>query len=452
MRKVLLFVLMTLWMGVYAVTPVRTRVTISNQSTGHVFFQPEDTVGFNKLGPGETILTPNLKAPQYYRFIDKKSNYYSLYLQPGMDLKLNYNDGELSFEGNGAEVNRFLKENVFNGRAPQGIQSYTPEWERYNEDRLKELYGKLDASGFPAEFVAIHKQYLAFTYLNQRLYAQMQKMFGRDVKLDDHYYDFLKDIYFEDENVLYTPKWFSIMNTALEGMEKNGFIPVSDMHYMRNYAARIPQEKLRSFYLVELLRFTLKKGYSDDFMAYLEDVKPLITDKETQAELPGLIQLYEQAREKNKHILRGMKMPDFVAHTVSGKEYKLSDFKGKAILVLDFWFTGCIPCKAEMPYFDSLAEEMKGYPIQFISVSLDTGDQLMALWKKMIQEKEGKSPVLNVNLPNGFKSDYAAHMNIHSVPRIVLVDKEGNIVDAYAKRPSDPKLKQQINTLLGVEK
>lgn len=39
-------------------------------------------------------------------------------------------------------------------------------------------------------------------------------------------------------------------------------------------------------------------------------------------------------------------------------------------------------------------------------------------------------------------------MNIRSVPRVVLVDKDGRIVDAYAKRPSDPKLKLQLEKLM----
>jgi len=41
--------------------------------------------------------------------------------------------------------------------------------------------------------------------------------------------------------------------------------------------------------------------------------------------------------------------PEFKAVDINGKEYSSADFKGK-IQVLDFWFTGCIPCRAEMLY------------------------------------------------------------------------------------------------------
>lgn len=453
MKRKISFILVVLLIGTLTTIHAQTRITVENRSGESVYLQPEDTIGFNKLGDGVTVVNMQLKEPRYYKFIGKQSAYLTLFVQPGNVMKIVYDGSSLKFIGDNADINTFLQKNNYICPTPEGVTAYSPEWIRHNESLLKGLYDQLDHSGFSPEFIAIHKQYLYFIYLNQRLNGpQMLKVFGHDdnIKLADDYYDFLKDLKFEDENIIYLPKWFTVINAAFEEMEKQGFIPVSNAHYMKNYASKITNEKLRSYYLIELLNLTLKKGYSDDFMSYLEDVKSLITDETALTKLPGLIELYNKARENNKSILRGMPMPDFTANTVAGKDYKLSDFKGK-ILVLDFWFTGCIPCKAEMPFFDKLAEEFQGQSVQFISISLDMGDQLMSLWKKMMAEKDDKGPVLNVNLPGGFKSEFAAKMNIRSVPRIVLVDKEGNIVDAYAKRPSDPKLKQQIENLLGAE-
>lgn len=131
---------------------------------------------------------------------------------------------------------------------------------------------------------------------------------------------------------------------------------------------------------------------------------------------------------------------------LDGKE-SISDFKGK-LTIIDFLSTGCIPCKAEVPYFEKLAKEMEGKDVQFLSVSLDTGDELMAEWEKVMKAKPADSRVLGLNLPGGFNSDFLPKLLIKSVPRIMLLDKEGKIIDAYAKRPSDPKLKQQIEALL----
>lgn len=452
MKRNILFVFAVLYMGIIATVHAQTRITVENTSGEAVYLQPEDSTGFNKLEERVTMMNIDLREPKYYKLVTKSGNYYSLFVQPGNVMKVVYDGSKPKFSGDNTAENQFMLNNGYICPSPEGVVQYSSDWAVYNENLLKELFDKLDQSGLSAEFIAIHKEYLNFVFLNQRLNGpQMMKMFGHaNIELADNYYDFLKELSFDDENILYVPKWFPVVNAALETMEKQGLIPVSNAHFMKYYASKISNDKLRSRYLVELLKITLKKGYSDDFTTYLEDVKPLITDEAALAELPELVELYNQARENNKAILRGMPMPDFAANTVDGKEYKLSDFKGK-ILVLDFWFTGCIPCKAEMPFFDKLAEELKGQPVQFISVSLDTGDQLMALWKKMMAGKDDQDPVLNVNLPNGFKSEFAVKMNIRSVPRIVLVDKEGNIVDAYAKRPSDLKLKQQIEGLLGAE-
>ena len=146
-------------------------------------------------------------------------------------------------------------------------------------------------------------------------------------------------------------------------------------------------------------------------------------------------------------VARGKQIPEFTANTLSGKEYSISDFKGK-LTVIDFWYTGCIPCKAEVPYFEKLAKELDGKDVQFISVSLDTGDELIAEWKKVMKAKPADSRVLGLNLPDGFNSDLLPKLQINKVPRIMLIDKEGKIIDSYAKRPSDPKLKQQIEALL----
>ncbi|HAC23205.1 MAG TPA: TlpA family protein disulfide reductase, partial [Porphyromonadaceae bacterium] len=74
------------------------------------------------------------------------------------------------------------------------------------------------------------------------------------------------------------------------------------------------------------------------------------------------------------------------------------------------------------------------------------GDVLMDGWRKFIATKGNET--LNVNLPGGFTSQECKNYLVRGVPRIVIVDKEGKIVDAYAKRPSDPKLKKQLVELL----
>lgn len=435
-----------------AVAPVGAQVgtvyvTIENKSEDNVYFQPEDTTGFHKILPGTTVLRPMVDGSCYYRFVDANSGYHPLYVEPGDTLGILYEDGNLTCTGTKADVQNFLEENPYIANAPASVKPYSGEWVRYNEGRLRELYDRMERAGLPANFVAVHKEYLRFVFLKQRLNVRFMNMFGHGVELEEGHYDFLKTLTFGDSLVLRLPKWFPVMRDAMEEMEKQGYLDISSVHYLPLYAARITDGRLRSRFLVEMLKFILEKGGSDDFTAYVADVRPLLTDARAKKELADVERQYADMREQNKMLLRGMEMPDFTAQTLGGESYTLSGMKGK-VVVIDFWFTGCIPCRAEMPYFDRLAEEFQGRPVQFMSVSLDTGDQLMETWRKMVAERDGKSPVLNLNLPGGFRSDFTSRMNIRSVPRVVLVDQEGRIVDAYAKRPSDPKLKLQLEELM----
>ena len=210
---------------------------------------------------------------------------------------------------------------------------------------------------------------------------------------------------------------------------------------MEIYVKKIEDEKVRSLFLVKLLDHVLQKGYSDDL-----PLKPRHHHFEHRnRKTPSLEARYRASREAHKTILRGEMAPEFKAVDINGKEYSSADFKGK-IQVLDFWFTGCIPCRAEMPYMEKLADDMQGENIVFIAMSVDTGDELMALWREMVKDKIGAE--LQLNLPGGLKSDLVKKYLIHGVPRIVIVDKEGKIVDANAKRPSDPKLRMLLERLI----
>ncbi len=75
---------------------------------------------------------------------------------------------------------------------------------------------------------------------------------------------------------------------------------VSATHYLPIYAERITDEKLRSRFLVEMLRFTLRKGFSDDFNVYVDDVRPLITDRKALDDLAEIEKQYLTLREKTK--------------------------------------------------------------------------------------------------------------------------------------------------------
>ena len=117
--------------------------------------------------------------------------------------------------------------------------------------------------------------------------------------------------------------------------------------------------------------------------------------------------------------------PDFTVVDASGKEFKLSDFRGKPTVV-NFWASWCGPCKSEMPDFDAVYQEM-GDEIHFLMVNMtDGGRETIAIAKQFIADSGYTFPVY-------YDTQYSAAIayGVSSLPATYFFDAEGYGV-AYA--------------------
>lgn len=72
-------------------------------------------------------------------------------------------------------------------------------------------------------------------------------------------------------------------------------------------------------------------------------------------------------------IEKGNLAPDITLQTADGKDVKLSDYRGKKV-ILNFWATWCPPCKAEMPHMEEFYKENQDKGITVLAVNLTTGE------------------------------------------------------------------------------
>lgn len=420
----------------------------------NIYFQSEsDTIhGYQEVKPGETV-TLRLEQPAYYSYMASDNHSYTLFVTPGSASRIVEKGGEVTFEGENAEINRFINEHPSFNRVPDNIAMYSAEWLDFQHKWLEESLETLRASELPDEFKHIHGLYYRYSFLNQLLTGPaMRRMFlKQEFELPANYYDDVRKNLYEDAALLLYPKWFTVLRESLETLEKQGDWEPDPVNFLAQYAGKIQNKEVKEAFLIRYLQQILKAGYSEDYPAYLSVARSAVPahSEAFLRQLSALEERYNGLKAQYAGITRGNPAPAFTATDVNGKTYSSTDYAGK-ILVLDFWFSGCIPCKAEMPYMEKLAEKMKGQNIQFFTLSLDSGEQLLKAWQALVKDKNGAS--LQLNVPGGFKSELAKHYGIRSVPRIVIIDGEGKIVDAFAKRPSDPKLYRQLSALVNGEK
>lgn len=69
----------------------------------------------------------------------------------------------------------------------------------------------------------------------------------------------------------------------------------------------------------------------------------------------------------------GLRVPDLAFEDAEGKPRKLSDWRGKTVL-LNLWATWCVPCRKEMPALDELQAKLGGKDFEVVAVNIDTRD------------------------------------------------------------------------------
>ena len=136
--------------------------------------------------------------------------------------------------------------------------------------------------------------------------------------------------------------------------------------------------------------------------------------------------------------------PEFSYAAIDGKKVSLKSLRGKYVYI-DVWATWCAPCKAEIPFLQKVEHDYKDKNIHFVSLSVDKiADK--GKWASYV--RDNKLGGIQVMADKDFSSDFIKGYNIMSIPRFILIDPEGRIVDGDAKRPSDTNLRAQFDKLL----
>ena len=113
--------------------------------------------------------------------------------------------------------------------------------------------------------------------------------------------------------------------------------------------------------------------------------------------------------------------PDFEIELFSGNNVKLSDFKGKKPVVVNFWASWCGPCRAEGNALAKIGSEYKD-KVEFIGIATNDNQN----------DAEAFLKEFGITYKNGLdKTAIAANYNIKGIPTTFFIDTEGNIIDYW---------------------
>ncbi|NVK53899.1 MAG: TlpA family protein disulfide reductase [Flavobacteriaceae bacterium] len=194
---------------------------------------------------------------------------------------------------------------------------------------------------------------------------------------------------------------------------------------------------------IETFKFkfdSIKKVYKE-----LDTMMLRTNNAQNEQFFSAINQAYERqhaALKAKENLAAGKVSPTFSNYTnYKGGKTSLADFKGKFVYI-DIWATWCKPCLAQIPALQDLEKKYHQKNIAFVSISVDNDktsgswDNAKKSWKKMVSEKN----LTGVQLFAGEDIEFLKNYQVSSIPRFILIDPKGNIINSNAPRPTDVAL------------
>jgi len=401
-----------------------------------------------------------------------------LFVEPGVDISLNFNNDTIykgcTFSGKVSLENIFMRD------------FYEKFYTDIDKELVKQTILTTSVDKFEMNLYAEHKKQLDF-YTNYTDKDKMNEMFKKNIENTIRYNYFVSLLSFPIINANASNKILTVAPlpaVMLDGIsaklmnddalscetyrdflfyyvvyftsKDNGFNKFKDYSTSMESKIRIALKELNNRSLVWYIANFLSTDCSKVSPYTAKHIYETLAEKENNGTYTQLLKKKCETRintkevadkngnDKSKEAASSMNYPKL--KDINGKYFTLSDFKGKVVYI-DFWASWCGPCRGEMPYSKKLHEMFDSKQLKnlvFLYISID-GDE--AAWKKAVEQigNEGKFGIS----PGNWNSEIAGFFQINSIPRYMLMDKNGKIVDFNAKRPSTGQaLYEDISKLL----
>ena len=134
---------------------------------------------------------------------------------------------------------------------------------------------------------------------------------------------------------------------------------------------------------------------------------------------------------------------DFQVRLFDGSEFRLSEQFADNVVVVNFWYPSCPPCRDEMPEFQAAWEELRGEPVQFLGLFVPRG---------LDNEFVAKEFVADLGLTFDFATDneetIASAYGIEFYPTTVFIAPSGGVAEVYVSALDKEGITGRVRELL----
>ncbi|UPQ79049.1 TlpA family protein disulfide reductase [Flavobacterium azooxidireducens] len=381
---------------------------------------------------------------------DEKQRF--IYLENGFQLNIENNAEEFeksfTFKGSGSDENNFMskkhqviesiygKMNDMEGVKPLFTldeKAFIEKNELYKKEILKTLdeakltnqnFVKLEKLDADYHVLKLYEQYPSYHgYFTDNREFKASESFpkvGTDFSLDNEELFKFSNSYRNLSGSHFSEKMYSEADSTKTPIEK-GFATLKTI-----------KSKLIQSEMVKNMMYELN-GTTPNLEAVYKEMLSYSIDEKYKDKLTEKFEIL-------KGIAKGLPSPTFDYENINGGKTSLESLKGKFVYI-DVWATWCGPCIREIPALKEVEKEYHGKNIEFVSISIDDQKDLEK-WKKMVADKELKG--IQLFADNAWESDFVKKYAIDGIPRFILLDTEGKIINSDAPRPSDAKLKELL--------
>ena len=368
-----------------------------------------------------------------------------LYVEGGDNASLSFEGGRMDrtyvFEGEKAPVVKYLNTVALVPLPDEdfalGFEEYSAKLAEKENDAVKIL----KANGFSriGDFEKMELGRIRYSYGAALLmYPTGHMLMSRDMSYrpDEAYYGLIDGYVVEDEMMASLDEYRSFVAEAMHVLDAANRqvreIYPKTVAQMKYAADRFQKDAVR-----EVVLHHIATTYVDNFG--VKDITEMENLYYTYVKDAAMLESMKAKYDRWDLSRPGRMSPGFRAVDVDGKEYTLADFRGKYVYI-DMWATWCAPCKREMPYLKALEEEFADAQVVFLGLSVDKDKQA---WENMVRA----GGLTGVQLYLGLQSKFQEAYRIEGIPRFILLDQEGRIIENDMSRPSEEVTAEKLRNL-----